>query len=321
MALTALLVLTGCTQQPGEGGLLDAMATVSAQGPAAAYFEYGEPGWWRDLGVKAGSGEARRWLPAVSSGLGPLAAAAEALPKATGMTPAAGRRAISIGVPPQQALRWDGDVEADTVRTKLTTLGAKPRRFGEHEGLSFAPGNEIDLSRMIVPGVTNQLNQVVTTDTLVAAASAPEPLAAVLGGESTLADNPPHAAMAACLGDVAAATIMAPSRPGAVTLYGVGLRRPAGLTDRPVNVICVVPAASSATDVERALTTRLTPSGNTRDGGTYGKYAPEIVHDRISSDDHTALRAVLTLSDTTNVMFANQMLYRGELETLTGPSR
>ncbi|GAA4525940.1 hypothetical protein GCM10023096_58750 [Nonomuraea ferruginea] len=321
VALMALLVLTGCTQQAGEDGLLDAMASVSGEGPAAAYFEYGEPAWWRDLGVDAGSGGDRRWLPAAVSGLGSLGAAWQTLPQATGMAPATGTRAISIGVPPQQAFRFDGDVDSDAVRTKLTALGAKPRTMGGHEGLSFSPGAEIDLSRLIVPGLTNQLNQVVVTDSLAAAASTPGPLEAVLGGERTLADNPAHAAVAACLGDVAAATIMAPSPSGAVTLYGVGLRRPASLDDRPVNVICVLPSAPAAADVERALTSRLTPEGKMRDGGTYGTYAPEIAHDRITSDDHVVLRAVLTLSGTKTVMFANQMLVRNELQGLINSSR
>ncbi len=311
VALTALLVLTGCGQNAG-GGLKDAMAAVSGEGPAAAYFEYGEPAWWRDLGVKPGADQARRWLPASVSGLGSLATAAAALPEATGMTPTAGTRAISIGVPPQQAFRFDGDVDAETVRKKLAALGAKPREMGGHDGLSFSPGAEIDLSRAIVPGVTNQLNQVVVTDSLVATASAPDPLTSVLGGETTLADKPAYAAMATCLGDVAAATIMTPPS-GTVTLYGVGLRRPADLKDRPVNVICVLPAAPATADVERALTTHLTPTG------TYGKHASEIAHDRVSSDDHTVLRAVLTLNDTTNALFANQMLVRGDLQTLTKP--
>ncbi|MEV4287062.1 lipoprotein [Nonomuraea bangladeshensis] len=318
VALTALLALTGCGQNSGEGGLKEAMAAVSGEGPAAAYFEYGEPAWWRDLGVKAGSAEARRWLPASVSGLGSFASAAAALPEATGMTPTAGTRAISIGVPPHQAFRFDGEVDADAVRKKLTAHGAKPREMGGHEGLSFSPGDEIDLSRTIVPGVTNQLNQVVVTDSLVATASSPDPLTAVLGGDTTLADKPAYAAMASCLGDVAAATITtSPSE--TVTLYGVGLRRPAGLNDRPVNVICVLPSASAATDVERALTTRLVPTGTMGDGGTYGKHAPEIAHDRVSSDDHTVLRAVLTLNDTANAMFANQLLVRGDLQTLTKP--
>src|SRR5690606_185660 len=52
--LAAVLVLTGCGQQAGEGGLRDALAAVSGEGPAAEYFEYGEPGWWRDLGGDGG---------------------------------------------------------------------------------------------------------------------------------------------------------------------------------------------------------------------------------------------------------------------------
>ncbi|MGI5270260.1 hypothetical protein ACQEUU_13995 [Nonomuraea sp. CA-218870] len=320
VALTALLVLTGCGQRAGDSGLMDAMAAVSGDGPAAAYFEYGEPAWWRDLGVKAGAGEARRWLSAASSGLGGLAVVAEALPEATGVTPGASTRAISIGLPPRQAFRFDGDVDADAVREKLTALGAKPREMGGHEGLSFFPGAEMDPSRAIVPGVTNQLNQVVVTDSLVAAASTPDVLTTALGGAPALADKPEYAAMAACLGDVAAATMMTPSPAGgAVTLYGVGLRRPAGLNDRPVNVICVLPAASAAAGVERALTTRLTPTGSMSNGRTWGEHAPEITHDRVSSDDHTVLRAVLTLNGTTNAMLANHMLIRGDLQALTAP--
>jgi hypothetical protein len=341
LALAALLVLTGCAREAADtavegpqdvpspsasgtsearSGLLDALAEVSGEGPAAAYVEYGEPAWWRGLGAGGGSGDGRRWLPATGSGLGSLAHSAAALPKVTGMTPEAGTRAIAIGVPPKQAFRIDGGVDAGAVRAKLKALGAKPRRLGGHDGLSFAPGAEIDTSRVIVPGVTNQLNQVVVTDTMVATASAPGPLAAVLGGGSSLADSPGHAAVAGCLGDVAAATIMAPSAPGAVTLYGVGLRRPAGLDDRPVNVICVLPSASAATDVERALTTRLTAAGNLRDGGTYGRYASEVAHDRTGSGERTVLRSVLTLNDTADVLFATQLMYKGELESLTDPS-
>ncbi|MGN9839778.1 hypothetical protein ACTMTI_16805 [Nonomuraea sp. H19] len=341
-ALTALLVLTGCAREAADtvverpkgapspavsgtsdavSGLLDALADVSGEGPAAAYVEYGEPAWWRGLGVSGGSGDGRRWLPAAGSGLGSLAHASALLPKATGMTPEAGTRAISIGVPPKQAFRFDGGVDASAVRAKLTALGAKPRHLGGHDGLSFAPGAEINLSRTIVPGVTNQLNQVVVTDAMVATASAPGPLAAVMGGRPSLADSPDHAAVAACLGDVAAATIMASPAAGAVTLYGVGLRRPATLNDRPVNVICVLPAASAAADVEQALTTRLTPAGSTRNGGTYGEHAPEIAHDRVPSGGRTVLRAALTLNDKTDVLFANRLLYQGELEALTAPSR
>jgi len=313
--LAAVLVLTGCGQQAGEGGLRDALAAVSGEGPAAEYFEYGEPGWWRDLG-----GDGGRWSLAAVSGLGTLGAAYKALPEATGMTPETATRAISIGKPPQQAFRYDGDVDAETVRTKLTALGAEPRTMGGHEGLSFAPGPEVDLSRPIVRGLTNQLNQVVVTGSTAATASTPDQLEAVLGGERTLADNPAHAAVADCLGDVAAATIVPPSSPGAVTLYGVGLRRPAGLDDQPVNVVCVVSEASAADGVEQALTTRLTPESQMTGGGTYGEHAPQIEHDRTDLDDHAVHRAVLTLSDTANALFATLLLQRNELQALTAPS-
>ncbi|MEV4170709.1 hypothetical protein [Nonomuraea sp. NPDC049709] len=58
----------------------------------------------------------------------------------------------------------------------------------------------------------------------------------------------------------------APPAPGAVRLYGVGLRRtavPQGPDDQAVNVICVPPSGSAATGVERALTGGLTPATRT----------------------------------------------------------
>jgi hypothetical protein len=114
---------------------------------------------------------------------------------------------------------------------------------------------------------------------------------------------------------------MTPSTPGPVTLYGVGLRRPAGLADRAVNIICVLPSASAATEVEQSLTTRLTPTASTRNGGAYGDYAAQITHDRAPADGRSVLRGVLTLNDKTDVLFVNQLLYQGELEALSDPSR
>ncbi|NRQ40522.1 hypothetical protein HII36_53220 [Nonomuraea sp. NN258] len=341
-ALAALLLMTGCGQKAAESTtdeavkavqespspaaattlatttkLLDAMAEVDGEGPAAEYFEYGEPAWWRGFSADA---SARRWLPATAAGLGGLAQAATTLPNATGLNPAASDRAMAIGVPPRQAFRFDGGIDPEAVRTRLTALGAKPRRLGEHDGLSFADGADIDVSRVIAPGVTNQLNQVVVTDTTAATAAVPESLAAVLGGKPALADSSHHAALADCLGDVAAATIMAAPAPGPVMLYGVGLRRPSAPGDQAVNVICVVPEASAADAVDKALTTRLTAVGTTRDGATFGTYATRITHDRPHANTLTTLRAVLTLSDKANVLFVQQLLYKGELQALTAPA-
>ncbi|GAA5038380.1 hypothetical protein GCM10023259_002970 [Thermocatellispora tengchongensis] len=342
MALAALLVLTACGGETGESaqerpesaatstepaqppptsqaaadaGLRDALAEVSGTGPAAAYFEYGEPAWWREMGVTGASGEGRRWLPASLSGLGDLARAAKALPEATGIDPAAGERAVTIGLPPRQAFRFDGDFDAAAVRGKLTALGAQPRRFGGHDGLSFSPGAEVDLSRRLVPGVTSQLNQVVATGTTIAAAPMPQSLEAVLGKGPSLADSPDHAAVAECLGDVAAAMIIPPQAPGTVTLYAAGLRRPAALGDAPVNVVCVLPAASAVPAVERALTAGLATSGR------YGEHVRQVAHDRVRAGDRTVLRAVLTLREPTHVLFGAAMLQRGELQALAAGRR
>ncbi|MGJ6965139.1 hypothetical protein ACSDR0_24830 [Streptosporangium sp. G11] len=350
--LVAVLILAGCaeapatarepaktrkpaaqrstkTQKPGASGepvtrLLDAMAAVSGDGPAAAYFEYGEPARWSELGVTAGSGGAagRRWLPATAWGFGELAPAAAGLPGVTGVAPLAADRAIAIGVAPGQAFRFDGGAKESVVRSRLEGLGAAPRRIGGHDGLSFAPGADVNPLRPPVPvsGVTNQFNQVVVTGSTVAVAPGTGPLAAVLGGERSLAGSEDHAAVGACLGDVAAATVTASQGSGAVTLYGVGLRRPANLGDRPVNVICVLPRQASVAAVKESFGTRLTTAATSRGGRAFGEFAGEITHDEVRRGDRTVLRATLTLTATPSVLFAAQLLQRGELPFLADPA-
>ncbi|MFG1878343.1 hypothetical protein ACGFIV_26190 [Sphaerisporangium sp. NPDC049003] len=323
--LAAVLILAGCAEERAETRLLDAMGEVSGNGPAAAYFEYGEPAWWNKLGVTVGSDKepGRRWLPAVTSGSGDLVNAGTELPEATGVSPYAGDRAIAIGVAPNVAFRFDGGFKAEVVRAKLEGLGAKPRRIGDHDGLSFAPGADVSLAKLPVPvrGVTNQFNQVVVTDSTVATAPVIEPLVAALGGESSLAESPNHAAMGACLGDVAAATITAPQTPGAVALYGVGLRRPANLEERAVNVICVLPVPSAGSAVKKTFTTGLTAAAMSREGKTLGELTEEITHDEVRSGDHTVLRATLKLTDTTYVLLAAEMLRDAKLQSLADPTR
>ncbi|MFF3438426.1 hypothetical protein [Streptosporangium sp. NPDC002721] len=304
--------------------LLDAMADVSGDGPAAAYFEYGEPARWSELGVSAGSGGAaeRRWLPATAWGLGGLAPAAAGLPGVTGVAPLAAERAITIGVAPGQAFRFDGGVREDVIRSRLEGLGATPRRVGGHDGLSFAAGADVNPLRPPVPvsGVTNQFNQVVVTGTTVAVAPDTGPLAAVLGGGRSLAGSGDHAAVGACLGDVAAATVTASQGSGAVTLYGVGLRRPASPGERPVNVICVLPRPASVAAVGRTFGARLTTAATSRGGRAFGEFAGEIAHDEVRHGDRTVLRATLTLTGTPSALFAAQLLQRGELPFLADPS-
>ena len=45
--------------------------------------------------------------------------------------------------------------------------------------------------------------------------------------------------------------------------------------------VALAMASLKATEVERALTTRLIPTASTRNGGKYGDYATEIAHDQV----------------------------------------
>ena len=46
LGLAVAPILTDCTEEQATTRLLDAMGEASADGPAAVYFEYGEPTCW-----------------------------------------------------------------------------------------------------------------------------------------------------------------------------------------------------------------------------------------------------------------------------------
>ncbi|MBG0830568.1 hypothetical protein HS041_22660 [Planomonospora sp. ID67723] len=322
----AVLVLPGCSGGDGSrptagSGLRAAMAEVSGDGPAALHFEYGDMAHWRELGVVTGQGpgQDKTWLPAVGYGLGELSRAGRLLTEKTGIAPYAADHAVSIGVPPDTAVRVDGGVDAGTVEDKLTGLGGRPGKVGEHDGLSLADDHALDPQGPLIElGLLNQFNKAVVTGSTVAVGTAAAPVSAALGGTRSLAEVPSHAAVADCLGDVVTATVTVPGDSRTVALYGVGLRRPAAPGDTAVNVICVVPKSGAIPSVRQAFTTGLTTEASTTQGKPYGGLAKEITHDEVVNGDVTVLRATLTLTSGTSVTFAHQMLARGELDGVAG---
>ncbi|MFI7533486.1 hypothetical protein [Streptosporangium sp. NPDC049376] len=315
------LVLAGCgTGGSEEGqGLRQAMARLDASGPAATYLEYGDMAHWRKLGVVTdkGPGQDKRWRAAVGSGFGDLAVSGDRLAEATGLNVFAANQAVNIGVPPKTAIRVEGALDASGISAKLTSMGAKPREIGGQEGLSLAEDNMIDMKGpQSGLGLINQLNQVVVTDSALVAGAAAEPVAAALGTGSSLAENSDHAAVADCLGDVVSAIVMAPTQPGGVVLYGVGLRRPASTADKAVDVVCVLPRAA---EVGKVFKERLTTTAVVA-GKPLSDSVETVAHDDVSSGDRTVHRALLTVKPDGPVLMANQLLIRRDLERLADPA-
>ncbi|MGV9308257.1 hypothetical protein ACWDLG_33210 [Nonomuraea sp. NPDC003727] len=310
---------TGETSLPGSG-LREVMGRLSADGPAATYLDYGDMAHWRALGVVTadGLGDDRRWLAAVGYGFGDLASRIDLLPERTGIKAFATDRAVSVGRPPDTAVRMEGGLDAAAISEKLTALGAKPRTIGGQEGLTFAPDHEIRQTRLTAElGLVTQLNQVVVTRSALVAGAAAAPVAAALGGGgSSLDDRPEHVAVAECLGDVVTATVFAPQQPAGVSLYGVGLRRPAGPGDQAVNVVCVLPRIA---EVTQTFTSRFTLQAQVG-GKPLAQLADKVEHDEVRSGDLTVRRATVTIKQGGPVTLVHQMLQRVELSRLADPA-
>lgn len=316
------LVLAGCgTGGSGEaeGGLRQTMARLDASGPAATYLEYGDMAHWRKLGVVTdkGPGQDRRWTAAVGSGFGDFAVGGQRIAEAIGLNVFAADRGVIAGTPPKTAIRVEGALDASGIGAKLTSMGAKPREIGGQEGLSLGKDNMLDLGGpQTALGLTNQLNQVVVTDSALVAGAAADAVAGALGTGSSLADAPDHAAVADCLGDVVSAVVMAPRQPGGVVLYGVGLRRPAATADKAVDVVCVLPRVAEVGKVfKERLVTAAKPGGK-----PLGDLVETITHDDVTSGDRTVHRALLTVKPDGPVLVVNQLLIRGDLERLADPA-
>ncbi|GAA3441001.1 hypothetical protein [Planomonospora venezuelensis] len=342
LLLAGGLVVTGCSGGDGEpgrgetraapassgtpaapGGLRAALAEVSGEGPAALHLEYGDLAHWRDIGVATdkGPGRDKTWLSVIGYGLGELVRAGRPLTERTGITPYAADHAVSIGVPPDTAVRIDGGVDAEAIKAKLTALGGRPGKIGDHDGLSLADDHALDPDGPLIDlGLVNQLNKVVVTGSTLAVGSAAAPVSAVLGGARSLADVSSHAAVADCLGDVVTAVLTVPQDSGAVALYGVGLRRPASPGDTPVNVICVAPRSGAIAAVGQALTAKLTTAAPTTQGTRYGEHVKEIEHDEVVSGNVTVLRATLVLTPGTPASFVHRMLLSRDLEAVADPT-
>ncbi|WP_326646340.1 hypothetical protein OG884_17080 [Streptosporangium sp. NBC_01755] len=305
-----------------SGGLREMMKALSAGGPAAEYLEYGEMAHWRELGVVTASGPEKReerWLPAIGFGFGALGSSARLLPERTGIDVYGAVRAVSLGNPPNTAIRIEGKQDAAAIRTKLTALGAKPRTIGGQRGLTLAADGAIDPDSVLTSelGLLNRLNQVVVTDSVLVSGASADPVASALGGNPSLAADPDHAAIAECLGDVVAAAVTVPSPPTAVALYGVGLRRPAATTDQAVNVVCVLPRGSK---VKETFTGKFTTKAVTQSGTPLSDLVEDIAHDEVGSGDGAVLRATLKIKQDGPVTLVLKMLLTGELPGLFDPS-
>jgi hypothetical protein len=257
-AVVSLGVLS-CSSDSGGGdpqtGLAHALASVPSTPASRAYFEYGSPAALRHLGVihpAAVEHDGRlvdpKWIRVTGVGTGSLNTVSLRLADALALNVFAADSAISIGEPPNTATEINGSLDASAIKAKLREFGAKPRRFGDVDGLSFGPDNSVDLKRDLTSElqVTNQLDQVTVTDQRFAASPNSATLQQILDDHGTaLIDTDSYQGMSDCLGDVLAAIITTHGDSRA-SMIGIGVRTPASTTATRHEVVCLVPRPGAA---------------------------------------------------------------------------
>lgn len=304
--LVSLLAITlaGCTDDETgkptfhqESGLSLAMAAVSGSDGAGDYVEYGDVRRLRELGVISDDDRIDpRWQRAVGYGASVLFTNAFAVKDQLGFSPLDLDTALTIGQPPNQAMRISG-VDSAGLEKALTKLGAKPRTFAGQEGISLAPDNRIDLETPLSElGIINQLNQVlsVNADTVAASPNAAGVEAAAGPGDTSLYDTEPYGDVADCLGDVVSAAIIRLDDHPTTVVVGVGIRTPKDLDDVGSEVLCAVPADGKQSAVEDALRERLSPEAT--DLVTNAPMS-EYLSGTVVTTSHDCVQATVTLND------------------------
>ncbi|GAA3441002.1 hypothetical protein Pve01_20470 [Planomonospora venezuelensis] len=324
LTMVTVLALAGCARaggDPSETGLARAMAEVAESGPASQAFLYNDLAHWRDLGLTPGVESEAPWLETVSFSLGAFGVPERRDPVGGDLSGA--DRAISIGIPPD-TVRLDGGFDAAAVRDRLVAAGGAPRRLGGHEVITRGEGvtTTSENGMFVQTSTDDPFGNVVVTGSVIAASPFASSVRDVLGGSPALAGKDGYLALAACLGDVAAAFIVDPQEVGSgpgVRLQGVGLRRPESVTDQPVSVVCVLPEAAEHAAVRGDFPTRFTTEGKNRLGKPFGDHAEEIVHDEVAFEDLTVLRATVRHTATTSASFFLRTLAPEDYRA-TGPS-
>lgn len=250
--------------RPKDGtALATAMDEVSGSGPASTYFEFGDIAGLRALGVNPTSQSAS--LAVISDwGASALSGSLEQLPGVIGVNFPSVDTAITVGEPPNVAFRFDGKIDAATVRAKLTKLGAKPRTFDSVSGLSFGADNSINYQGPIVTQLQlqSQLDQLVVTPHGIAGSPNVASLARVLGTGPSLLHTGDDAQLATCLGDAIAATVLTNHADRVASGYGLAVERPTSGDDPLQEVLCIRPRPGKQAAVHATLAQRLALSAH-----------------------------------------------------------
>jgi hypothetical protein len=277
---------------------------------------------WSDLRAVQSLG--RRWLRVSGIGTGQLGPAAQQVAGPTKINVLSARQAITIGQPPNQALRFDGGAfDASAISAALRKLGARQVDAGGQHFLALGAEHSVNVNSPLAEfGVINELDRVVVTEHTVAAGPAQAPVVAILGGGRALGAVAEYKAAAGCLGSVVAAVI-APGSSLALPagqLVAIGEQRPPSGTS-PVNeMLCTVGGSAAMANrqvaaVRRALAPHAVLPGTQEPAGSV---VAAVSAGRADADGLTVVRALITLRPTRPAGFLYELLARRYIGPLLG---
>ncbi|HZZ95985.1 MAG TPA: hypothetical protein VFE19_03160 [Jatrophihabitantaceae bacterium] len=322
-AAVLAVALTACSSDSNGAGsteLAKAMSSVNGAGAAKTEFQFGDMKRLRELGIadpKAKPVIDARWQLVVSYGAGRFTSLSIGLSKLIALDILATDTMVTIGTPPNTAVRISGGVEKTAVTAKLKALGAKPRTFGGTSGLSLAPDNAINrMPALANPGLLNDLNQVVVDDDSMTMSPNGATLQQALGNRSSLLDADGYRDLADCLGDVIGADIRpAPPSDRNAAVYAVGVRDPGTKAGPDREVVCVLPRKGNSGAVHAAFAKNLALSAP--DPITRAPISQYLAKSKVGSIGE-AVQAVLTAKSKTPIGYALGSLLRGALPVLDG---
>jgi hypothetical protein len=298
------LTLVACgsgTSNGGAGSLRDGMAAVKDSPQSRGFFAWADQKALRQLtGVPSASSTKRgdlRWVRLNSVAVPAVADLGPQLADGTGIDIRAGQRAITIGLPPSDAVRLDG-VKGSDVTSKVQALGATQENSLGRSFLTLAAENRVNLSNpKLGDDVFLALNRVVVKGSSVGFGLANAPVDAVLGGGRSLADVAAESAIADCLGDTVAAQVITPPQGAAsgVSLVGIGVRRPHVAKSSAREVLCEVVDKQNAGAVAATVRDRVRPDGELPDGYQVRDRIGQAVVDQMTRGDTSLVRLTVDL--------------------------
>jgi len=317
LSLAGLSACGGDESDEPAGGLSDALDSVSAGPASERHFAWSDvaairrlaklPDSSRDIDYAA----LRTWSFPLATGAPPVATAMPQLAERLRLDYLAAGRAVTIGVRPDVATRFDG-VDGGAVQDALRSAGAREQRVGDHTALSVeVEGGEDGEVDFLAPALLALGDRAVAEGETVAFARDGAALPQVLGDEGEpLGDRPPFAAAAACLEDVVSADLYAGSLVGRTDaeIVAVGVRD----GDAPLEVLCAIGDDGQAERAAQALRERFGLGATTPDTRQrVSTFATDVEVDTGDAADRSYARAVLTLRDDRPRGFLQRALAEG----------